>query len=145
MDQRTREPLLPALTAAAETERATAAAPLSAARAVSPGQQFTVAGQTQVRPLLAREADGRTFRQPGERRHPPPPGMPHGRSVPPRQQTRNLDFSWASTDSCEPRTVTTWCLPHRSDGPLIHVKIREGRCHRRHGHGGAVHYSTCII
>src|SRR5258708_7047035 len=52
---------------------------------------------------------------------------PRGRTTPPHQQARNPDLSRASTDSEEPRTVTTWCLRHRSDGPPgIHVKDSGG-------------------
>ncbi len=63
MDQRTRErlPVLPALAAAAEAGRAAAATRLAAARAASPGQRFTVGGQTLIRPRLAREVGSRTW------------------------------------------------------------------------------------
>jgi hypothetical protein len=55
MDQRTRErlPVLPALAAAAEAERSATAQRLQAARAARPGEQFTAAGQTLTRPVLA--------------------------------------------------------------------------------------------
>jgi hypothetical protein len=37
----------------------------------------------------------------------------------------------------------SWCLRHHSDGPPgIQVKIREGRCPYRHGHGGGVHHQS---
>jgi integrase len=63
MDQRTRErlPVLPALAAAAEAQRDGAAARLAAARAASPGQEFTAGGQTLIRPSLASEAGSRTW------------------------------------------------------------------------------------
>ena len=54
MDQRTRErlPAIPALAAALDQARATAAALLAAARDAAPGEQFTAAGQTLRRPVL---------------------------------------------------------------------------------------------
>jgi integrase len=53
-DQRTRErlPALPQLIAAAEKERAGAAARLAAATAAAPGQEFTAGGQTMTRAVL---------------------------------------------------------------------------------------------
>jgi integrase len=55
MDQRTRErlPVLPALVGATEAERSAAAQRLAAARAASPGEEFTAAGRTLRRPVLA--------------------------------------------------------------------------------------------
>jgi hypothetical protein len=55
MDQRTRErlPVLPALVAAAETERSATAQRLAAAKTARPGEAVTVAGQTLTRPVLA--------------------------------------------------------------------------------------------
>lgn len=54
MDQRTRErlPVLPALVAAAETERAATAERLRAAKATRPGETFTAVGKTLTRPIL---------------------------------------------------------------------------------------------
>ena len=53
-DQRTRErlPAMPRLIAAAETERAGAAARLAAATAAAPGQEFTAGGQAMTRAIL---------------------------------------------------------------------------------------------
>lgn len=58
MDQRTRErlPVLPALVAATETERTATAQLLAAARAASPGEEFTAAARTLRRPVLAKGA-----------------------------------------------------------------------------------------
>ena len=63
MDQRTRErlPLLPALVAAAASEQASARARLKAAQAARPGDQFTVAGDTLIRPVLGSEAASRCW------------------------------------------------------------------------------------
>ena len=63
MDQRTRErlPLLPALVAAAASEQASARARLKAAQAARPGDQFTAAGDTLIRPVLGSEAASRCW------------------------------------------------------------------------------------
>jgi integrase len=63
MDQRTRErlPLLPALVAVAESGRTAASALLQAAEAARPGEAFTVAGDTLIRPVLASEAASRCW------------------------------------------------------------------------------------
>jgi hypothetical protein len=63
MDQRTRErlPVLPALAAGAEAERSATAQRLQAARAARPGEQFTAAGQTLTRPVLARGQGSRIW------------------------------------------------------------------------------------
>ena len=64
MDQRTRErlPVLPALAAAVDAERKTAAELLAAARATRPGEVFTAAGQTWHRPVLSpRHHSGRAW------------------------------------------------------------------------------------
>ena len=56
MDQRTRErlPVLPVLVAAADVARGKTAEILLAARATTPGGEFTVAGQTLRRPVMTR-------------------------------------------------------------------------------------------
>lgn len=58
MDQRTRDrlPVLPALVAAAEADRAAVAQRLQAATSARPGEVFTVAGQTLMRPKLANDS-----------------------------------------------------------------------------------------
>ncbi len=63
MDQRTRErlPVLPALAAAADAGRSATAARLLAARAASPGEEFTAAGQTLIRPVLGARSGSRTW------------------------------------------------------------------------------------
>jgi hypothetical protein len=63
MDQRTRErlPGLPALVAAVETERSTAAERLVAARAARPGEVFGAAGKTLRRPLLANSSESKAW------------------------------------------------------------------------------------
>jgi Phage integrase family len=63
MDQRTRErlPALPALAAAAEAGRMAAVQRLEAARAAAPGEAFTVAGRTLIRPLLRHSCGGRVW------------------------------------------------------------------------------------
>src|SRR5262249_9064592 len=65
MDQRTRErlPVLPALTAAAEAERAATAQRLAAAKAAHPGAVFTAAGQTLTRPVLATDSGSKVWGQ----------------------------------------------------------------------------------
>src|SRR6202022_896777 len=45
---------------------------------------------------------------------------PHGRSVPPHQQTTSPDLSRASTDSSEPRTVITVVPPAPLGRPSRH-------------------------
>lgn len=62
MDQRTRErlPALPALVSAVNTARRAAAELLTAAQHASPGQEFTVAGQTLIRTQLAGAASAAT-------------------------------------------------------------------------------------
>ncbi len=56
MDQRTRErlPVLPVLVAAVDAARSKTAETLAAAQATAPGQEFTIAGQTLRRPVMAR-------------------------------------------------------------------------------------------
>jgi integrase len=63
MDQRTRErlPVLPALVAAAETERAATAQRLAAAKAARPGEVFTVAGQALTRPVVRTDTGSRVW------------------------------------------------------------------------------------
>jgi len=63
MDQRTRErlPVLPALIAAVDTARGTAAQSLLAAQSTPPGQEFAAAGQTLRRPVLTTRASARAW------------------------------------------------------------------------------------
>jgi integrase len=63
MDQRTRErlPVLPALVAAAEADRSVAAQRLEAAKSARPGEEFSVAGQTLKRPVLANDSGSRIW------------------------------------------------------------------------------------
>jgi hypothetical protein len=65
MDQRTRErlPVLPALAAWAQTERATTADRLAAAAATEPGAVFTAAGQTLRRAVMKTRTSGRIWAQ----------------------------------------------------------------------------------
>jgi hypothetical protein len=54
--------------------------------------------------------------------------QPHGRSVPPHEQTRSPDLNRSSTDSSEPRTVTTVVpppAPPRRPSPV--TRSRSGR------------------
>jgi hypothetical protein len=72
MDQRTREriPVLPALLATVDAGRQAAAERLRAAGAITPGQLFTVAGQTLRRPARTHASAGRTWAQdPGSGKH----------------------------------------------------------------------------
>jgi len=63
MDQRTRErlPVLPALTAWADDQRAAAALRLQAAAGTAAGALFTAAGQTLLRPVMKTETTGRVW------------------------------------------------------------------------------------
>lgn len=63
MDQRTRErlPVLPALVAAAEADRSAAAQRLQAAESARPGEEFTIAGLTLKRPVLANDSGSRIW------------------------------------------------------------------------------------
>ena len=63
MDQRTRErlPVLPALVAWAEAERAAAARRLAAAASTDPGALFTAAGQTLRRAIMKTQASSRVW------------------------------------------------------------------------------------
>ncbi len=63
MDQRTRErlPVLPALAAAAEAGRITAAQRLAAAQAAAPGEAFTIAERTLIRPVLGNSCGSRIW------------------------------------------------------------------------------------
>jgi hypothetical protein len=83
-----------------------------------------------MRPAAAVPADPPPrlhHRQASERDHPPWPGTPHGRSVPPHQQTTSPDLSRASTDSSEPRTVITVVPPAPLGRPSRHQAKDLGR------------------
>lgn len=68
MDQRTRErlPVLPALVAWVEAERARSAELLAAAKATPPGELFTAAGQTLRRAMMSTQTTGRVWAEPGD-------------------------------------------------------------------------------
>jgi integrase len=63
MDARTRErlPVLPALVSAVTAARTAAAELLAAARATPPGEQFTCAGQTLLRPVMSRDTSAKVW------------------------------------------------------------------------------------
>lgn len=63
MDQRTRErmPLLPVLVAAVDCERKEAAERLAGAQAAAPGDEFVVAGQRLLRPVMHRTSRARVW------------------------------------------------------------------------------------
>jgi hypothetical protein len=98
MDQRTREqlPLLPALIAAADSQRKATAERLAAAKAAAPGAVFTTAGQTLRRTATTRASAA--SRSPGTEARRSIHSLPGGPAANTSPRTARAGTNWARPD-----------------------------------------------
>ncbi len=116
MDQRTRErmPVLPALSAAVDQARSQAAGRLDAARHASPGELFTVAGQTLRLPVLG-------SRQPGARVWAEDPAAGKRRNL--TLEEHQAFWAWATVEVLRMTGIRIEELTELSHHSLIQYKL----------------------
>jgi integrase len=117
MDQRTRErlPVLPALCAAVDAERRTAAERLDAARGTSPGELFTTAGQTLRRSTQSKVAHTRIWAE--------DPESARRRDL--TLEEHRAFWSWASVEVLHHTGVRIEELGELSHHDMIEYKLPE--------------------
>jgi integrase len=119
MDQRTRErlPVLPVLTAAAETRRIRAAQLLTAATAVEPGDQFTAAGEVLQRPAHPLESGSHLWAQ--------DPATSKRRDL--KAEERRAFWAWAAVEVLRLTGIRVEELTELSHHSLIQYRLPATR------------------